>query len=107
MADRTIKKYSRTIQLNLTEIRSWGLGTVVNPFYNELQYEIVSPETAMAKVELIDNYGKIVRSSTQHINAGVNALIINNTTGISTGIYLLKVSINDNVAIRKVMKGIR
>ncbi|MDZ4794972.1 MAG: T9SS type A sorting domain-containing protein [Bacteroidota bacterium] len=107
MSGQTTKKYSRTIQLSLIEIRDWELGAVVNPFYNEIQYEISSPVAAMAKVELIDNYGKVIKTSRQQINTGVNALILNNTSGIPTGIYLLKVSINDHVAIRKVMKGLR
>ncbi|MBK9939137.1 MAG: T9SS type A sorting domain-containing protein [Chitinophagaceae bacterium] len=38
---------------------------------------------------------------------GANAFILNNTGGVPSGIYLLKVTINGTVATRKVMKGFR
>ena len=105
MSDQVIKKYSGIIQLILSGINGWSLDAVVNPFYNELQYQISSPVSVLAKIELLDNNGSTLRSSRQLINPGVNALTLNNTAGMPNGIYLLKVTINGNVSIRKIIKG--
>jgi hypothetical protein len=107
LKDQNVKKYSQTITLSLDKINNWEMGAVINPFYNELQYGISSPVAAVAKIELVDNYGKTIRTASQHVNAGSNAFVLNNTAGVPAGIYLLKVTINGNVAIRKVMKGYR
>jgi trimeric autotransporter adhesin len=105
--DQGVKKYSRTIQLNLDKINNWELGRVTNPFYSELPYEISSPFAAIARVELVDVYGKIIRSNTQHVNQGINAFTISNTEDLSTGTYIMKVTINGQMAVRKIMKGSR
>jgi trimeric autotransporter adhesin len=107
LSNQVEKKYSRTIELSLSETKNKVLTGVINPFYNELQYEISSPAAALAKVELIDNSGKTVIRLNQHINQGVNALAINNTGGIPTGIYLLRVTINGTVSSYRVLKGQR
>ncbi len=105
--NQTVKKYSQTITLSLDKLNNWEMGTVINPFYNELQYGISSPVAAVAKIELVDNYGKTIKTASQHVNSGSNAFVLSNTEGVPAGIYLLKVTINGNVAIRKVMKGYR
>lgn len=107
LSGQNVKKYSRTIQLSLEAINSWELGRVTNPFYNELPYEISSPFVALARVELVDLYGKILRNTIQHINQGVSVLTISNTAGLPAGTYLMKVTINGRIAVRKLMKGSR
>lgn len=105
--DQGVKKYSRTIQLSLEKINNWELDKVPNPFYSELLYEISSPLTAIARVELVDLNGKIIRSNIQHINQGVNAFAISNTEGLPIGTYILKVTINGQMVVRKIIKGSR
>lgn len=104
MADQVIKKYSRVITLNLLEINDWSLEGVVNPFYSEIQYQLITPANAVAKIELIDNSGRIVRVENQQIRSGVNALSMTNTGDLPGGIYLLKVTINNKAAIKKIIK---
>jgi hypothetical protein len=98
------KKYSRIVQLN-PDKKDFGLGVVVNPFNNELQYEITTPQTGIAITELIDQYGVTVKRQTQRIEKGVNALKITSTENLSSGIYTLKVTMNGTFTVRRVMKG--
>lgn len=100
-----VKTYSRTLRLSLDLVNTWKLSSVTNPFYNDLQYEITSPAAALAKVELIDNYGRVYSSFNQRINPGVNALVIGNTGNLARGLYLLRVSINGSFVLHKVVKG--
>jgi len=98
------KKYTRIIQLSPGK-KDFGLGVVVNPFGNELQYEIITPQTGIAITELIDQYGVTVRRQTQRIDGGVNALKITSTEKLPVGIYTLKVSMNGSFVVRRVVKG--
>ncbi|MFN8289282.1 MAG: T9SS type A sorting domain-containing protein [Chitinophagaceae bacterium] len=100
----TIKKYSRIITLSLGPISNWTLGQVITPFNNVLQYEITTPAAGIATVTLIDNFGKQVKTIHQQVNKGVNALALDNTGGLPSGIYMLKVSLNEAMQTRKVMK---
>jgi trimeric autotransporter adhesin len=102
--NQNTKKYSSVIQLTPAAKKSFYFGTVVNPFNDELRYEIVSPVKDFAKIELIDGNGKVVKSEIQQVYSGSNSLSMYNTGTLSGGIYVLKASINGTLIFKKVMK---
>jgi trimeric autotransporter adhesin len=104
ISSHNIKKYSSIIQLTPTAKNGFYFGTVVNPFNNEVRYEINSPVKDLMKIELIDAYGKVVKSEIQQVYSGTNSLSIYNTGTLSGGIYILKASINGTMIYRKIMK---
>lgn len=97
------KKYSGIVQLK-TDATEFSFESVLNPFSTELQYEIVSPVNGLARIELIDANGKVIKTESRQVFPGSNAQRIGNTDGMATGIYLLKASINGSIIIRRVMK---
>ncbi len=97
------KKYSRIIQLSPGK-KDFAFGAVVNPFTNELNYEINTSVAGLAKIEMIDQYGKIVKTDNQPLYPGVNALSMKNTERLAAGIYILKASINGNIIVHKTIK---
>ncbi len=97
------KKYSRIVQLSLTN-NGFVFGTVVNPFYKELEYEINSPIPGIARVELIDQYGKILKSENQRIYSGTNALTLFNTDRLPAGVYIMKATLNGTMIVYRVLK---
>jgi trimeric autotransporter adhesin len=103
VAASNAKKYSRIVQVKLTN-NGFVFGSVVNPFYKELEYEINSPEAGVAKVQLIDQYGKVVKSESQRIYSGTNALTMFNTDRLPAGVYILKASLNESMIVYRVLK---
>ena len=98
------KKYSSIIQLNAGTKNNFEFTSVVNPFANNLQYEIYSTVNTIARIELVDGYGKIVKSESQQLYTGSNSLSIAATSGLAKGIYVLRASINGSTIYRKVLK---
>lgn len=99
------KKYSSIIQLNPIAKNNFEFTSVVNPFINNLQYEIYSTTNTVARIELIDGYGKVIKSENQQLYTGSNSLSIYQTSGLANGIYVLRASINGSTSIyRKVVK---
>ncbi len=96
-------KYSRVIQLSHSST-SFGWGHVINPFVNELQFEILSPENGIARVELLDANAKLIKLTNRQIYNGTNNLILDNTNNLPAGMYILKVSVKEKTLIRKVLK---
>ncbi len=103
IAKSNSKKYSRTVQLKLNT-NSFLFGTVVNPFNKVLDYEINSPYTGIAKIELIDQNGKTIKSENQRIYTGTNALTMFNTDRVPAGVYILKASLNGTMIVHRVLK---
>jgi hypothetical protein len=97
------KKYSRIIQLTDEQI-SFGLGNIVNPFRNELSFEVITTNNAKIDVSLIDLFGKTVETKSYTVYSGVNSLSISNTEKWIPGIYILKVKNKDIVITNKVIK---
>lgn len=96
-------KYSRVIQLNTGNI-IFGWGTVVNPFRNELQFDVLSPENGEARIELLDASAKVIRTVSRPLYNGTNSITIDHTGTMPAGMYILRVSFKGNTLIRKVLK---
>lgn len=96
-------KYSKTIQLaSPNDIFSFV--SVINPFVNDLRFEVFSDKSAMAEADLIDATGKAVRKKLFELSTGVNRLKIENTFGLGTGLYFLRIISNGIVVQKRVMK---
>jgi hypothetical protein len=101
--NHTQSKYSRTIQLSvIPDILSFI--SVINPFNNELVFDVSSGYNVKANAELIDQFGKIVKKTSFTINKGVSHIVLDKANVLSTGIYILRVQTAGTSIQRKVMK---
>lgn len=100
---RSNKKYSRIIELS-NEQTGFGLNNVVNPFGDQLLFDITAPENSKIDVVLFDMVGKVMRSKTYTVYSGINSLSMDNTGGLPKGMYVLQVKQNDMIITRKVLK---
>ncbi len=97
------KKYSRVIQLTKEHIE-FGLGNVINPFRNELVFDVHTTTNTKIDVSLMDLFGKQMKTKKFAIKAGINSLSIENTEGLTMGVYILQVKNNDIIINKKVLK---
>lgn len=97
------KKYSNVIQLG-NEAAEFSVGNIINPFKNELQFEITTTENSEIEVALIDMFGKIIKKNNYIIYAGVNSISIQNTESLSDGSYILQIRRREKIINNKVVK---
>jgi len=97
------KKYSHIIQLSITPL-DFEIDNVINPFNDQLSFNIVTSKSSKVNVELMDMQGKVTRSNSYLVYAGVNSLRLDNTGVLAPGIYTLRIQNNDKVISKKVMK---
>ncbi|MFN8289369.1 MAG: T9SS type A sorting domain-containing protein [Chitinophagaceae bacterium] len=94
---------SRTIQLSLTK-DNFSFVAVINPFLNQLVFEVNAAGAGKAEAELIDATGKIAAKKVFDVTSGVNHLVLEGTDKIPSGIYYLRVISAGFVIQRTVMK---
>ncbi|MEP6699727.1 MAG: T9SS type A sorting domain-containing protein [Bacteroidota bacterium] len=95
--------YTRTIQLaKIPDIFSFV--AVINPFNNELAFEVSSDLNSRTEAELIDQSGKTIKTKYFDIAAGVSHLVMNNTQLLPAGIYFLRVQSAGVVIQKRVIK---
>lgn len=95
--------YSRTLQLS-PGFENFSFVSVINPFINELFFDISSDKDGPAKAELIDQFGKTIKRRSFDIREGVNQLSFDNTGILSPGIYILRLDREGTIIFKKVMK---
>ena len=95
--------YSRSIQLS-ADSDLFSFVSVLNPFSNNLVFEIASARMGKADAELIDPAGKIVKKATFELAAGVNRLQIEETGLLSPGLYFLRIKMQGTAIQNSVIK---
>ncbi len=98
-----IKKYSNIIQLEPV-IKGFTLFNVVNPFTNELHFDISTAVKGDIIVGLLDQMGRTMLKRNYTVYKGINSLTLSNVENLLTGIYILRVESNEGVFNQKIMK---
>jgi len=96
-------KYTKTIRL-LSTTNPLTFVSVINPFSNQLVFEISSEKTVKADADLIDASGRLVKQRSFEIVNGMNRLSFDNTGDISHGVYFLRVKSNGVIIQKSVVK---
>lgn len=95
--------YSRTIRMEL-DPDAFSLVSVINPFNNELRFDISSDKNGKVDAELIDQFGQVVKRNSFGLNAGINSMSLTNTGILPTGIYILRLRTGESVIQKRVLK---
>jgi hypothetical protein len=91
--------YSRTLQFIPVNV-TLAINSVINPFKDNLQFEVVSDDTKRLSIDMIDMSGRVVRRMEELASRGINRYNIESTGSLAPGIYTLRV-ISDGFGIQK------
>lgn len=97
------KKHSSIIQLK-KDIPDFGLGNLINPFSNNLVFDVLINNNATVTVSLTDMAGRTVLTGKQLVYSGVNNLNLTEVQTMQAGVYILQVANKDNVIRKQVIK---
>lgn len=74
------------------------------PFSNELSMFIASPIATTTQVEVLNLMGTVCARTSFDIKAGGDAINLNDMAKLPSGVYLVRVNINNEWVVRKVVK---
>lgn len=74
-----------------------------NPTTNELTVSILLQKNAKVEIEVFNAIGQLQSNQTAKFSTGKNEFNIK-TVNFPKGVYYVKVSVNGNVAVRKMLK---
>jgi hypothetical protein len=103
MTSNNRQKISRIVKIS-SSMDVLDFTNVPNPFTGRLVAEINSPFAGMIWLQLIDNYGKVIRRQQFAVMHGTNTLRLEKTESIPTGLYTLQLRSESFVVNRKVVK---
>lgn len=81
--------------------------TVINPFDQQLKFQISSTQNEKVNIFLFDAQGRVVRSKSVLLTPGTNQVSFDNTSVLSTGIYILTIESPEGRLQKKVAKQVQ
>lgn len=105
MPEAGAEKISGTVVLTEKGQEDFILTSLVNPFAEQLRFDLQSPRKEMVTILLIDAVGKVVYVKNETVTAGINRMQLNNLPAMQSGIYILRLQTSLGVINKQVKKG--
>ncbi len=96
-------KYSRVVQL-IGDKAGLQIESLINPFSSHLKFDLISGDDGLVQVEILDQYQHTLKRGSYNLVKGRNRINIDNTDKFPAGFYILRVTSNNNVINRKIIK---
>jgi hypothetical protein len=69
-----------------------------------VKFDLISGDDGLVQVEILDQYQHKLKSASYNLLKGRNRIYIDNTDKLPAGFYILRVTSNNNVINRKIIK---
>ena len=96
-------KYSKVIQL-IGDKAGLQIESLINPFNSHVRFDLISGDDGLVQVEILDQYQHKLKKGSYNLVTGRNNINIDNTDKLPAGFYILRVTSNNNVINRKIIK---
>jgi hypothetical protein len=103
IVDHGFHNYSKVVLLSNKEI-ALGISGLVNPFNNQISFNLTVPDDRAVEFALYDTYGRRLMSSHQNAYRGINHVELNEPSELQTGMYVLQILYRDQMITRKIIK---
>ena len=105
LIDHEYHNYTKVILLSNKEI-GLNISGLVNPFNNQIAFNMTVPEDNSIQFILYDTYGRRLMSIHQTAYKGMNHFELREPAGLQTGMYILQVQYRDQMITRQIIKKI-
>jgi hypothetical protein len=100
--ENNLYKYSIVVMLSTS--LSFDIKNIENPFYNELNINLIVPQDGILTTILYNDKGQLVKSFYSNVRKGYSNLIIDNLGLLSKGVYFISATFNNESIKRKLIK---
>lgn len=77
---------------------------LVNPFSSQVSFDLIVAKDAPAVITIMDNFGRAVRQVKSRVLKGYNHVILDQLSGLSSGMYFLRVETNNEILNKALIK---
>lgn len=96
--------YSNIVKVSIFNTEPFAVTVFPNPFTDNFQMELVTPENGLAQVSISDITGKEIWKTTLNPLAGKNLFTMDNMGTLHGGIYFIKVSQGNSQSVSKIVQ---
>jgi hypothetical protein len=103
ITDNSYNKYSKIVLISNSLI-NFEIKSLINPFIDEIAFNMTVPQDGPAVFTLIDLYGRIIKQDKQNVVEGWNTIQIYIPGYLPSGSYILQVLYADQRISKKLIK---
>lgn len=103
ITDNSYNKYSKIVLISNSLI-NFEIKSLINPFIDEISFDMTVPQDGPAVFTLIDLYGRIIKQEKQNVVEGWNTIQIYIPGYLPSGSYVLQVLYADQRISKKLIK---
>jgi hypothetical protein len=96
--------YSKVVRVTKNAQLISGLSVFPNPYSTDFNVSFVSTIDGNASIEMMDVQGRLVVTQSSVVANGENSILINETADLKAGVYFIKVNINKEMQMLKLIK---
>ncbi len=97
-------EYSKMVSVRLDKNQQSIANAYPNPFVSEYMVSFTANQDGQSTIELMDIQGKKAYAQTIEVTKGMNTASVNNLEKLQSGIYFMRVTINGETQIIKLVK---
>lgn len=99
----SVFKYSTVVLLSNSAL-DFSINSLVNPFTDNISFQLVSPGNEKASFILVDTYGRIIKKQEQYVTKGLNLIVLSDLNTLPAGMYALQVQCAGQQVCKPVIK---
>jgi hypothetical protein len=96
--------YSNVVRVTKNPKETNILSVYPNPYNNQFSIDLVAANDGKVMVEMMDIQGRVVRTNEFTLVKGSNVLKMNETSSLENGVYFLRVTVNRETQMLKMIK---
>jgi hypothetical protein len=96
--------YSTIVRVSKNAGEANALAVFPNPYSTDYSLSFTATNNGNASIEMVDLQGRVVASQEATIASGPNTLSMKETTNLKSGIYFVRLTINGETQIIKLVK---
>ncbi|RZK45711.1 MAG: T9SS type A sorting domain-containing protein, partial [Pedobacter sp.] len=96
-------QYTKLVLLSPVTV-AFDVKNVLSPFDNQLSFDVLAPADGTAKVSILDNFGRVVKTFNQQVYQGLTPVKTSQHGAVANGVYVLKVEYGNALIIKRMVK---
>jgi hypothetical protein len=96
--------YSNVVRVISTAQKANAVSAYPNPFNTTYNVSFDAVAAGTVSLQMVDLQGKVVATQTSATVKGFNAIAIHNVDGLQTGVYFVKVTVDGETQVLKLVK---
>ncbi|MHA4809479.1 hypothetical protein ACX0G9_15305 [Flavitalea flava] len=103
ISDANLEKFSKVVLLSNSDI-SFGISSLVNPFRDNISFDLTVPDNATIICHVVDAFGRVIKRDQRSVIRGLNSITLSGLANMPPGLYALQIQFAGTQICKPIVK---